>query len=321
MISRLRLTLDPRHSSLVPRLLREPLLHFLLIGAGLFLLFGWRGGPALQPGGQSGSQSTKIIVTQGQIEHLTAQFTRTWQRPPTEQELQGLIDNHVRDEISYREATAMGLDRDDLTIRRRLRLKLETLSEDIAAATSPTDQDLLDFLAKHPDFFREEPRAAFRQVFLNPDRRGRNVEVDARDMLVKIRFEGAKAKPDTFGDSLMSVPNEFDLLPRSEINRLFGEQFGRKVFELDPGRWQGPVESGYGLHLVLVTERKPARLPELAEVRDQVEREWIFARKKEMQEAMYKKLGERYTVVIEQPAAAARKVSAADKTESEAVVR
>ena len=305
----------PRPSTLVTRLVREPLLHFLLIGAGLFLLFGWRGGPSSQPGGQPGSQSTKIIITQGQIEHLKAQFTRTWQRLPTEQEMQGLIDNHVRDEISYREATAMGLDRDDLTIRRRLRLKLETLSEDIATATSATDQELLDFLEKHPDSFREEPRAAFRQVYLSPDRRKRNVEIDAREMLVKIRADGAKARPDSFGDSLMSVPNEFPLLPRSEIARLFGEEFGRKVFELGPGRWQGPVESGYGLHLVLVTERKPARLPELAEVRDQVEREWIFARKKEMQETMYKKLGERYTVVIEQPATAAKKILAVDKKE------
>ena len=105
------------------------------------------------------------------------------------------------------------------------------------------------------------------------------------------------------------------LLPRSEIARLFGEEFGRKVFELEPGRWQGPVESGYGLHLVLVTELKPARLPELAEVRDQVEREWLFKRKTEMQEALYEKLRERYTVVIEQPATAAKKILAVDKKE------
>ena len=306
---------------MLKKLFKEPLFQFLLIGAGLFLLFGWRGGPSSQPGGQSGLQSTKIIVTQGQIEHLKAQFTRTWQRPPTEQELKGLVDNHVRDEISYREATAMGLDRDDPTIRRRMRLKLETLSEDIAAATSPTDQDLQAFLQQHPDSFLEEPRAAFRQVYLNPDRRGRNVEAEARDMLVKIRAQGAKARPDTFGDSLMSVPNEFPLSPRSEIARLFGEEFSRKVIELNPGQWEGPLLSGYGLHLVLVTERKPGRMPELAEVRDQVEREWIFARKKEMQEAMYKKLGERYTVIIEQPDATAKKVSATEKTGPEAEAR
>jgi hypothetical protein len=303
------------------KLFNEPLFHFLLIGAGLFLLFGWKGGPVSQQGLQSDQQSTKIIVTQGQIEHMKAQFTRTWQRPPTAQELKGLIDSHVRDEISYREAIAMGLDRDDPTIRRRMRLKLETLNEDIAAALSPTDQDLQAFLEQHPNSFLEEPQAAFRQVYLNPDRRGRNVEADARDILEKISTEGEKAEPDRFGDSLLSVPNNFPLLPRSEIARLFGEEFSRMVIDLNPGQWEGPVLSGYGLHLVFVSERRPARLPELAEVRDQVEREWVFARKKEMQEAMYQKLGERYTVVIEQPAAAADKVSAVDETKSEAVAR
>ncbi|UCD34132.1 MAG: peptidyl-prolyl cis-trans isomerase, partial [Nitrospiraceae bacterium] len=244
-----------------------------------------------------------------------------WQRQPTEQELKGLVDNHVRDEISYREATAMGLDRDDPTIRRRMRLKLETLSEDIAAATSPTDQDLQTYLEQHPDSFLEEPQAAFRQIYLNPDRRGRSVEADARDMLVKVREEGAEAMSDRLGDSLLSVPNEINLLPRSEIARLFGEEFSRTVIDLNPGQWEGPVRSGYGLHLVFVTEQEPERLPELDEVRDQVEREWVFARKKEMQEAMYKKLLERYTVVIEPPDITAKNASAADKTESGAVVR
>jgi PPIC-type PPIASE domain len=284
----------------VKKLLHEPLFQFLLIGAGLFLIFGWRGGSASQPGGQAGSPSTKIIVSQGLIEHLTAQFTRTWQRQPTEQELKDLIDIHVRDEISYREAMAMGLDRDDPTIRRRMRLKLEMLNEDIAAAMSPTDRDLQAFLEKHPDSFREEPRAAFRQVFLNPDRRGANVEPDARNLLARLRASGPGADLSGFGDSLMMLPNDLPLSTLSEIGRLFGKQFGRNIVKLEPGQWQGPVLSGYGMHLVLVTERQPARLPELAEVRDQVEREWLFARKKKIQEAMYEKLAERYTVVIEE---------------------
>jgi hypothetical protein len=282
------------------KLLHEPLFHFLLIGAGLFLIFGWRGGPASPPGGQAGSPSTKIIVSQGQIEHLAAQFNRTWQRRPTEQELKGLIDSHVRDEISYREAMAMGLDRDDPNIRRRMRLKLETLNEDIAAAMSPTDQDLQAFLEQHPDAFLEEPRAAFRQVFLNPDHSGANFEAEARNLLAQLRAAGPDADLSGFGNSPMMLSKDLPLSTVSEIGRLFGQQFGKNVVKLEPGQWQGPVRSGYGLHLVLVTERQPARLPELAEVREHVEREWIFARKREMQEAMYEKLAQRYTVVIEE---------------------
>ncbi len=302
-------------------LIREPLLHFLLIGAGLFLLFAWRGGPATQPGGPSVAQSTTIVVTQGQIEHMAAQFARTWQRPPTEQELKGLIDDHVRDEISYREATAMGLDRDDATIRRRMRLKLETLNEDIAAAMTPTEQDLQTFLEQHQKSFLEEPQAAFRQVFLNPDRRGARIEADARKLLARLRAAGPDADLADFGDPLMSLSDDLPLSPVSEIGRIFGEKFSRTVVEIEPGQWQGPVLSGYGLHLVYVTERRPARLPKLAEIRDRVEREWVFARKKDMQEAMYKKLGERYTVVIEQPAPTVTTASAIDETKSEALVR
>ena len=298
----------------VKKPLHEPLFHFLLIGTGLFLLFGWRGGPYSQPGGQSGLQSTKIIVTQGQIEHLTAKFTRTWQRQPTEQELKGLIDDYILDEISYREATAMGLDRDDPTIRRRMRLKLETLNEDIAAASPPTDQDLQDFLEKHPDSFRREPQVAFRQVYLNPDRRGANADADARTLLAQLQRSGPDTDLAGFGDLLMIVSNNLPLSTVSEIGRLFGGQFGWNVLELTPGRWQGPVISGYGLHLVFVTERKPARLPELADVRDQVEREWLYLRKKEMQEAMYKKLREQYTVVVEEPPRAEGKGSAVAAT-------
>jgi PPIC-type PPIASE domain len=285
----------------VKKLIHEPLFHFLLIGAGLFLIFGWRGGPVLQPGGQPGSQSTKIIVTQGQIEHMKAKFTRTWQRQPAEQELKGLIDEYVLDEISYREATALGLDRDDPTIRRRMRLKLETLNEDIAAASSPTDQDLADYLAQHPESFLREPQVAFRQVYLNTDLRGRKVDEDAQILLTRLRAAGTGVDLAGFGDPLMIVSNDLPLSTVSEIERRFGEQFGRNLVKLEPGQWEGPVKSGFGLHLVLVTELKPARLPELAEIRDQVEREWLYLRKKEIQEALYKKLREQYTVVVEQP--------------------
>ena len=292
----------------VKNLFHEPLFQFLLIGAALFLLSGLFGNSDQPQSGQTGQPSFKIIITPGQIEHLKAQFKRTWQRPPTAQELKGLIDSHVLDEISYREATALGLDRDDPTIRSRMRLKLETLNEDIAAAAA-TDQDLQAFLEQHPDSFRREPQVTFRQVYLNPDRRA-NVEADARALLAQLQAAGPETDLAGFGDSLMVATNDLQLSPVSDVVRLFGDQFGRQVVDLEPGRWQGPVKSGYGLHLVYVTEKEPARLPTLAEVRNQVEREWIFARKKEMQEAMYKKLLERYTVVIDKPSEPVEKGSA-----------
>ena len=129
---------------------REPLVHFLLIGAGLFLLFGWRGGPASFPAGPSGPQSAKIVVATSEIDQMTGTFTRTWQRPPTEEEVKGLVEDFVRNEIYYREALAIGLDRDDGVIRRRLRQKMEFIFEDISSRTEPTEEDLLAYMKKHP---------------------------------------------------------------------------------------------------------------------------------------------------------------------------
>lgn len=295
----------------VKKLIHEPLVHFLAIGAGLFLLNGLLGGSFAT---QSEQNANRIVVSQGQVEHLTAQFARTWQRPPTEAEVKGLIDEYVLDEISYREALALGLDRDDPTIRRRLRLKLETLNEDIVAAVPPSDEDLQKFLEKHPDSFRREPQVAFRQVFLNPDRRGRKADEDARNLLARLRAAGPDVDLAGFGDQLMMVPNDLPLSAGWEIGRLFGEQFRENVLEQAPGRWEGPIRSGYGLHLVLVTERTPGRLPELSEVRAEVEREWMFARKKEVQEAMHKKLLERYTVIVERPPGEGGKGSAVAAT-------
>ncbi len=280
------------------KLLHEPLVHFLAIGAGLFLLNALLGGSSAT---QSGQNANRIVVSQGQVEHLTAQFARTWQRPPTEAEVKGLIDEYVLDEISYREALALGLDRDDPTIRRRLRLKLETLNEDIAAAVPPSDEQLQEFLEKHPESFRREPQVAFRQVFLNADRRGRKADEDAQNLLARLRAAGPDADLAGLGDPLMMFSHDLPLSPDWEIRRLFGKEFAANVLELAPGRWEGPIRSGYGLHLVLVREKTPGRLPELSEVRAEVEREWMFARKKEMQEAMHRKLRERYTVVVETP--------------------
>jgi len=295
----------------VKKLIHEPLVHFLAIGAALFLLSGLFGGSTAT---QSGQNSYRIVVTPGQVEHLTAQFTRTWQRPPTETEVKGLIDEYVLDEISYREALALGLDRDDPTIRRRLRLKLETLNEDIAAAVPPSDEQLQEFLEKHPDSFRREPQVAFRQVFLNADRRGRKADEDARNLLTRLRAGGPDADLAGLGDPLMMLSNDIPLSPDWEIRRLFGKEFATNVLELAPGRWEGPIRSGYGLHLVLVREKTPGRLPELSEVRAEVEREWLFARKKEMQEAIHKRLLERYTVVVERPPDAGGKGSAVAAT-------
>jgi hypothetical protein len=222
------------------RLLKDPLLHFLLIGAALSLVFGLIEGPAENP-------ENRIVITQGDIESLKANFTRTWKRLPTEDELSRLIEDQVRDEISFREAVAMGLDQNDRVIRKRLRMKMELLAEDLVGLAPPTEEDLNSYLAKHRDSFRREAQVSFKQIYLNSDKRGDDVENDARD-----------------------------------IERLFEKSFSQDVLQIEPGDWTGPVRSSYGLHLIFVHERIAARDPDLAEIRQAVEREWTAKRRKEV---------------------------------------
>jgi hypothetical protein len=281
------------------KLFREPLIHFLLIGAGLFLLFGWRSGPASPLGGPSGLQLAKIVVTSSDLDQLVEAFTRTWQRPPTQEETKGLVDDFVRSEIYYREALAIGLDRDDAVIRRRMRQKMEFIFEDISALAEPTGSDLEAFLKKHSERYLVDPQVSFRHVYVNADKRGRNAESDARQILAQLN-EGAD--PNTVGDIFL-LGAEIGLSPLWDIKNQFGEAFAQGVGGLKPGRWEGPLRSGFGLHLVLVTKRLGGRLPELNEVREKVKQDWAVERQKELKDAAYAKLRERYSVVVEKPGA------------------
>jgi hypothetical protein len=274
-------------------LLREPLIHFLLIGALLFLLFEVFDDPA-------GSQSSRIVITNGQIEYLKARFAKTWQRQPTGQELQELINGHVREEILYREALALGLDKNDMVVRRRMTQKLELMSDDIAGITVPTDDDLQKYMEEHPESFRIEPQVSFSHVFVSIDKRGEEAFDEAARLLALLTGEGSESAPEELGDHLM-LPNSYNLSYANEIAKIFGGQFSRKLLDSKPGQWTGPILSGYGLHLVLVTEHVPGRMPLLDEVRKTVEWEWTTAHRKTLKENIYKELREKYTVVFEEP--------------------
>ena len=276
--------------------LSEPLLHFLLLGGLLFAWFAWRGGAG-------GPGSTRIAVTPGQVEHLASGFARTWQRPPTEAELKGLVDDYVKEEIATREATAMGLDRDDTIIRRRLRQKLEFLIEDAGDQVPPTDAELQAWVLAHADSFGVEPQVSFRQVYVSADRRRASARGDALKLLGQLRAAGSDVAIEKLGDASM-LPSEQPLEPLREVTRSFGEDFAKELLGIAPGQWTGPVESPYGLHLVLVRERVAAQAPDLATIRPMVEREVLAERKKKELHALYERLLGKYTVVIDMPKAA-----------------
>ncbi len=279
------------------KFLREPLFHFLLLGAALFAVWLWRRDAG-------GSDSGRIVVTRARISQLATGFARTWQRPPTQPELTGLVEDFVREEVCVREAQKMGLDRDDTIIRRRLRQKFEFLTEDTLEAAAPTDADLAGWLKAHPDPFRVEPRVAFRQVMFDPGRRGASVERDARKALARLNSGGRGVDFAALGDSRM-LPPVVELSPESEVARIFGEKFAARVVGLAARGWTGPISSSYGLHLVEVTERAEGRMPELAEVREAVAREWSVAQRKQRREALFRELLGRYKIIVEPPAAPA----------------
>ena len=275
------------------RILKEPLLHFLLLGVAIFVAYGF---VSNSTGGRS--EPGKIVITQGQIEHLATAFARTWQRSPSAEELEGLVRDRVREEIYCREAMALGLDKDDTIIRRRLRQKMEFVYDDIATQVEPTEAELNAYLQAHRGAFRLEPRFTFRQVYLNPEKHGENVSRDAAQLLAQLKPAGEESDASALGDSFL-LERTFAAVPGSEVAKQFGEKFAAELAKLPPGQWQGPIESGYGVHLVLVSERTEGRLPMLAEVRGAVRREWDKSRRLEMNEKFYQELLKRYTVTIE----------------------
>ena len=272
-------------------LIREPLVHFLLIGALMFAIYAWNRGSQTEPPRQ------QIVVTSGRIEQLESIFRKTWQRPPTPAELKGLVDEFVLEEAYYRRAVAIGIDRDDTIIRRRLRQKLEFLTDDAAALVSAADEDLAAYLADHPDEFRELPKYSFRQVYFNSDK---HADKDAE--WFDSQLEQLRSGGEEIGDPSL-IADSFADAPRQVVDGTFGAGFSASLDELEAGSWQGPIRSGLGIHLILLEGRVEGRLPSLDEIRPIVQREWSNAQRIANREAMNTELLQDYEVVIEWPEA------------------
>lgn len=274
------------------RLLREPLLHFAVLGSLLFA------GAHYWDDGSRAPDDSSIIVREGKVRSLAQIFQRTWQRPPTQQELDGLIQDYVDEEVFYREALAMGLDQDDTLIRRRLRQKLEFVAEDLTDAVEPTDDELEKFLAENTGRFRLEDRTTFTQIYFSPQRRGESLAGDLDHALQAVRAGTTDVAE--VGDPIL-LPMFHENLRDSDIANLVGRRFSEDLKQVETGEWAGPIESSYGVHLVKVHERTPGRLPDLEEVREAVRREWFAERRAKSKQQFYDSLRERYEVTIEMP--------------------
>ena len=270
--------------------IKEPLLHFIVLGALVFALYGFIGPD--QPA------DDEIRVTSGQQEHLVTAFTRTWQRPPTQSEFTGIVNDWIREEIAYREGLRLGLDSNDTIIRRRLRQKLEVLADDIVSMAEPSEDMLRQYLEENIADYTLEPVYTLRQVFFNVDERGAAAEQDAEQALLLLETDSVLTNPEDLGDRL-TLPHRHARKPESELAASFGGSFTGNLADLEVGKWQGPILSGYGLHLVFIEEVLPGRPLTLEEAERDVRRDWDNEQRVKAIDSLYEEFRKDYTITIE----------------------
>ena len=275
------------------KLLRDPLGHFLAIGAVLFVLSFGLGGSAEGP-------SRVIHLSAGDVEGIKQMWAKTHFRPPNKAELDGLVASRIKEEILYREALALGLSEDDTIIRRRLAQKMEFLGEGLIDHGDPSDEDLHAYLKTHSEQFQNPARISFEHVYLNPERRGEAIEQDAQALLVSFQAKDGAVNAHHAGDPIL-LDTRFDRVSQTSIANTFGKEFADTMMLLSPGQWQGPLRSAYGLHVVYVHERQEGRSPDLNEVRDRVRVALLSERRRDSKNVFYESLRDHYDVVVESP--------------------
>jgi hypothetical protein len=267
---------------------REPLLHFLIIGTAIFAVF------SIANKEEVADSGNKIVVSSAEIKRLSDSWSKRRNRPPSEFELQSLIDSYIKEEIYYREALSLGLDQNDTIIRRRLMQKMEFLSNDLAELDQPNETELNKYFVDNENKYKIPARISFTHIYFSLDKRGARALEDSKLVLTEL---DAPRAPE-LGDRFMM---EYDFVrdTPSEVTRLFGSGFAEQLFALETNTWQGPIASGYGYHLVRINEKIDARVPELASVIEKVRTDFMFEQRQKTNKEIYDKFKERYEIVIE----------------------
>lgn len=266
------------------RILKEPILHFLVIGFALFALYGLTNDAPPQ------SQQNEIVVTPTVAARLATQFEASWRRAPSAEELASLIDTYVEEEVLVREAKTLALDQGDTVIRQRLQQKMQFITKSAAAAIEPSEEDLRDFLAKNEDRYAKPGMIAFEQVFLGTSPNPENVAQILEDL-------GSGGDPAALGVANL-IPNRFDAMGPRQIDGTLGPGVAAALRDLEPGQWAGPVRSGYGFHLMKVTQRTHATLPEFDVIRDKVLIDWRAGMEQSLAEKQLEAIRARYSVSV-----------------------
>lgn len=284
----------PSESSVIKRWLHEPLLHFLVAGFALFMAYG----------GLHGSSANKdpqrIEITTDDIRRIEISWLARWQRPPSDQQLKGMIDEYVKEEILYREALKLGLDKDDTIIRRRLAQKMDFLAEDVASLREPAPGVLEAWYGKNREHYAPPPLVTFHHLFFASDKWGMDAQAHAQKALVGLTNENGGE-----GDAFM-FQNAYAEQSQDQVARVFGSKFATRLFQLATGRWVGPVESGYGWHLVWIGTLARPPAPPFETVAQQVRSDWLSEQRTEAKRSNFAALKARYEVVVMMPTSANR---------------
>ena len=275
------------------RLLREPLLHFLLAGAAVFAAYEW-----LHPESVARDASHRIELTHDDLRQIAVGWLAQGRPAPTPDEMRSLVESRVREELLYREALALGLDQGDTIVKRRLAQKMEFLFEDLSALREPTNAELQAWFAEHPTRFVLPGRATFRLLYFSPDRRGDRALDDATHALEQLASEPGDAPAAAALADPFMFQDYYGDRSFGDVAKSFGPGFAEALFQLWPGAWRGPIESGYGWHLVFVDSLTPSRTPAFEEVAADVRSAWLAAQRAELQERALDDLKARYEIVL-----------------------
>jgi peptidyl-prolyl cis-trans isomerase C len=292
---RLNIERTPGHPqpSRLRRWLREPLLHFLLIGAALFTVYHIR-----NPGAAQLANGSRIELTEDDLRQIDDYWMGQWHRHPTREEWSSLIDNKIREEILYREALAMGLDQGDTIVRRRMAQKMDFLMEDIAALHDPDRQELKTWFKKNAERFALPPRITFHHLYFSPDKRGAAARADAARALDKLKDKsGVTPQGTDVADPFMFQSDYGDRTPE-QIAGVFGGDFAKAVSGCKAGTWQGPIESGLGWHLVWIDSITPGRVPAYEEIESDVKTQWISEQRTEVKRRAFEAMKSRYVIIM-----------------------
>ena len=269
------------------KILQEPLVHFFLAGVLIFLLYSLLGDDSIP--------DNEIVVDKAGIERLKDTWQRRTNREPSADELDGLLEDYLFEELFYREARALGLEQDDPIVRRRLVQKMTLLAESAAQQVPPPETELMEWYEAHPGLYRTEPRLGFKHIYFSHDRRDGSAEKDAAALLSRLAGLDESAGQPGPGDAFM-LPHEFTDVSRSQLGRLFGEDFAAALFTLEAGSWQGPVLSGYGHHLVYLFDVRDARPIPFTESKTRVLQDWQRDRFEQVKQELLEELKSRYGI-------------------------